>query len=236
MSVIAVCGLPGSGKTLFVTYLMRKHFKEENSLFKRIFKRKDLKVNVYSNFPIKFNKRYYSNRVSLDDFNRYQKWYMDSDVVLDEFQLYFDSLDFKNFPKNVTRNFQLHRHYGINNIYILSQHPSRIVKQARVLVCEFYEIVKMVKIPFTGLGFFRYNVYYNNEDFGKPTNVKKKDVNYRFKKRITFPFRYKKVFKSYDTKYMRCLVSDKNYINNIAFKDKYMDLKEVSYSFGIDRD
>lgn len=236
MSVVAICGLPGAGKTLFATYLMKKHFRHENGILRRILKKNQLNVNVYSNYPIRLSKNYFSNRVSLYDFDTYKKWYMDSDVVLDEFQLYFDSLDFKKFPRNIARNFQLHRHYGINNIYILSQHPSRIVKQARVLVCEFYEVVKMYKIPFTGLGFFRYNIYYNFEDFGKPVNVKKREVTYRFKKRITLPFRYKKIFKSYDTKYMRCLVDEKPYIEQVPFEDKFMSLEEVEKTFDITND
>ena len=31
MSVIAVCGLPGTGKTLFTTYIAKKHYKKHNS-------------------------------------------------------------------------------------------------------------------------------------------------------------------------------------------------------------
>lgn len=160
---------------------------------------------------------------------------MDSDIVIDEMQLYFDSLDYKDFPRIVARNFQLHRHFGINNIYILSQDPSRLVKQARVLVSEFYEIVRLVKIPFTGLGFFRYNIYYKFEDYGKPVKVNKNDVPYRFKKRITFPFRFKKIYKSYDTKYMRCLVDDKDYVKKEVFKDKFMNLDEVEETFNFKR-
>ena len=32
MSVIAICGLPGTGKTLFATYLAKKHFKKDNGI------------------------------------------------------------------------------------------------------------------------------------------------------------------------------------------------------------
>ena len=218
MSVIAVCGLPGSGKSLFITNLMLKHYRSENGILKRLFFKKKLNNNIYSNFPIKLAKNTFSNAISLNDLDKYMRYPMDSDLVFDEFQLYFDSLDFKNFPKVVRANFQLHRHFGINNIYILSQHPSRIVKQARVLVCEFYEIVRFIKIPIIGIGIFRYNIFYNYEDFGKPVNVKHADVTYKFKKRCMF-FRYKKAFKSYNTKFMRSLVDNEPLLSKVPYKN-----------------
>lgn len=231
MSVIAICGLPGTGKTLFSTYLMKKKFKRENWLIKRLFRHGLYNNNVFSNYPIKLNKKHYSNQVSLYDLKKYHKWYMDSDIVLDEFQLYCDSIDFKDFPSKVRNFFQLHRHFGVNDIYVLSQDPSRIVKQVRVLICEFYEIVKFYKIPFLGIGFFRYNIFYKDEDYGRSVKVKKQDVQYKFKKRISLPFRYKKIYKSYNTKYMRCLVDNEPYFERNEFKDKYMSLEESENTF-----
>lgn len=230
MSVVAVCGLPGTGKTLFCTYLANKEFKKENTKFKKLF-RKIKKVEsvrnvVFSNYPIKFDKKNYSNMVSLFDMARWNKYYMNCTFIFDEFQLYFDSLDFKNFPKNIRNTFQLHRHFGISNIFIISQHPSRIVKQARVLVTEFYEITKFIKIPFTGIAFFRYNIYYDFENYGKPVNVKKSEVVYRFKKKIKF-FRYKKVFKSYDTKYFKKLVEDSDYVPKVSYADLAMEKVDI---------
>ena len=46
MSVIAVCGLPGSGKTLFSTYLMKKSYRKENNIFKRLFFKKKINNNI----------------------------------------------------------------------------------------------------------------------------------------------------------------------------------------------
>jgi len=230
LSVIAICGLPGTGKTLFSTYLMTRKFKKENWLIKRLFRHLNYNNNVFSNYPIKLNKKRYSNQVSLYDLMKYKKWYMDSDIVLDEFQLYCDSIDFKNFPSKVRNFFQLHRHFGVNNIYVLSQDPSRIVKQVRVLICEYYEIVKFIRIPIIGIGIFRYNIFYNDEDYGKSVNVKKQDVQYKFKKRIKF-CRYKKIYKAYNTKYMRCLVDNESYFERVEFNDKYMTLQEVESAF-----
>lgn len=230
MSVIAVCGLPGTGKTLFCTHIGCRHYKKDNKLLKRFIrkiKREETKVNgIFSNYPIRLKKKVYSNMCSLFDMAQWNQYYMNSDFIFDEFQLYFDSLDFKNFPKVIRNTFQLHRHFGINNIFIISQHPSRIVKQARVLVTEFYEITRFIKIPFLGIGLFRYNIYYNFEDYGKPVNVKKSEVPYRFKKKIKF-FRYKKVFKSYDTKYFKRLVEDEDHIVKVPYACLSMEKLDI---------
>lgn len=258
MSVIAVCGLPGKGKTLFVTYLMKKKYDHENNFLKRIITKKRF-VNVFSNYPIKLNtnKRYdkrinkinkknikkgidsvdndkavYSFQISLNDFLHFRKQVPDSYIVFDEFQSYFDSLDYKNFPKIISSNFQFHRHFGIKDIFLISQHPSRIVKQARILVNEFYNITKFIKLPF-GIALLKYNIYYNYEDFGKSVNVKKEDVIYDFKKKIKF-FKYKRVFESYDTKYMKALVEDKPYIRLDPFNNKIMKYNDVLSNFKIE--
>ncbi|MBQ3142322.1 MAG: hypothetical protein IJB82_02320 [Bacilli bacterium] len=232
MSVIAVCGLPGKGKTLFATYLMKKKYKRENNIFKRFFSKKRF-INIFSNYPIKLDdkKNIYSYKISLNDFLYFKKQVPDSFIVLDEFQSYFDSLEYKNFPKRISQNFQFHRHFSIKDIYLISQHPSRIVKQARVLVNEFYNITKFIKLPF-GIAFLRYNIYYNFEDFGKSVDVKKEDVIYDFKKKIVL-FKYKKVFKSYDTKYMKALVEDKDYIKTDMYDHKLMNLNDIKSIFNI---
>lgn len=226
MSVIAICGLPGSGKTLFATYLAMKKYKKDN-----LFKRKK-ENNIYSNYPILLNKskHVFSNKAGLFDFDMYQQWDYHSTIFLDEIQLYFDSLDFKQFPKKIRNNFQLHRHYGIDDIYILSQHPSRIVKQLRVLVCEFYDITTFFRFPFLPFAFVRYNIYYNFEDFGKSVKVKLADVPYKFKKKIKF-FNYKKVYKAYDTCYMYALVKDKEFIPKNSYDNKKMQLLDIFHEF-----
>ena len=229
MSVVYIGGVPGSGKTLFATYLMKKKFNKENRF--KIF-RKKYYLNVFSNYPINLYKKVFSYSITLDDFKRFNKHIPDCDIVFDEFQSYFDSLDYKNFPKTISKNFQFHRHFGINDIYLLSQHPSRIVKQARILINEFYQIVKFWKIPIIGIAIMRYNIYYNFEDYGRSVNVKKDEVQYDFKKKIRF-FRYKKVFKSYDTKYLRALVDDKPYLDNSVYSSTKMTLESIKNNFNI---
>ena len=229
MSVIGICGLPGSGKTLFATYLANKHYKKTNFLKKEKFN------NIYSNYPILLNKKknVFSNMISLNSFLHYHNWDYHASIFIDEVQLYFDSLEFKNFPKTIRNNFQLHRHFGIDDIYLLSQHPSRIVKQLRVLICEFYDITRFIKIPLTPFCFFRYNIYYNYEDFGKSVKVKIDDVPYKFKKKFLI-FNYKKVYKSYDTCYMYGLVKDKSFFTKCEYDSKKMSINDIYNTFGID--
>ncbi len=228
MSVTAVCGLPGSGKSLFTTYLMVKHYKKINR-----FKSKKKKVNcIYSNFPVKLDKNHYSKPIGLFDINLQHSWEPGSVIGIDEVQLYFDSLEFKEFPKSIRNAFQLHRHFGIKDIYVNSQHPSRIVKQLRVLISQFYDVVGFIKIPFTPFAIFRYNIYYNADDFGKSVNVKKSDVSYKFTKKILI-INYKKVYKAYDTIYMNNLVSDKPKFDSSEFISKLMSKDDIDNTFCI---
>lgn len=228
MSVVAVCGLPGSGKTLFTTYLAMKQYKRLN----RFNFSKEKKNYIYSNYPIKLDKKHYSKAVGLSDLSLNNSWETGATIILDEIQLYFDSLEFKDFPKTIRNAFQLHRHFGISDIYINSQHPSRIVKQVRVLVSKFYDIVKFIKIPFTPWCLFIYNVYYNADDFGKSVKVNKSDVSYKFSKRHLF-MNYKKVYKAYDTIYMNNLVSDKPAYDSKEFNSKVMSKADINDVFDI---
>lgn len=232
MSVIALCGLPGSGKTFYATYLMRQHYKKENNIFKRLFFKKKIFNNVYSNYPIKLDRNHYSNSISLDDLNFSHSYKQDSDVVLDEAQSYYDSLEYKDFPKEQRNFFQFHRHFGIKDIFVISQDPSRIPKQIRALCCEFYDITRKICIPILGICFLRFNVYYKNDDFGKSVQVKRTEVPYKFKKCYKFFF-YKKVYKSYDTKYMSKLLEGKEIIKNKEFNNRSLTKDDIYKLFNV---
>lgn len=228
MSVIAVCGLPGSGKTLLTTYFMLKHYKKMNR-----FKSSKKKVNcIYTNFPVKLDKEHYSKSIGLWDINLQHSWEPNSVIGVDEVQLYVDSLEFKDFPKSIRNTFQLHRHFGINDIYLVTQHVSRLVKQVRILCSEFIDVVGFIKIPFTPFAIFHYNIYYNSEDFGKSVKVNKADVSYKFSKRFLI-INYKKVYKAYDTIYMNNLVSDKPKFDSLEFISKLMSKDDIDNTFGI---
>lgn len=256
MSVIFIGGVPGSGKTLFATYLVKKKFKREN-----LFKRKKFINNIFTNYPVqltnyfKKRKKYkkqvvraydekgrllkrvnfvdrniYSRKVCLQDFNTYHRHIPDSVYVFDEFHAVIDSLDYKTFPKKIQKTFQFHRHFGIKDIYVICQHPSRLVKQVRILVDEFYKIKKFIKIPFLGICIFKYSVYYNFEDYGKSTKVKKEDAIYDFDNKIRI-FRYKKVFNSYDTKYMKALVEEEKYFETEPYNCLNLTIEDIKNNF-----
>lgn len=228
MSVTAVCGLPGSGKTLLTTYFMLKHYKKMNR-----FKSKKKKVNsIYTNFPVKLDKGHFSKPIGLFDINLEHSWNPNAVIAIDEVQLYVDSLEFKDFPKTIRNTFQLHRHFGISDIYLDTQHPSRMVKPLRILCSKFIDVVGFVKIPFTPFALFYYNVYYNYEDFGKSVKVNKSDVSYKFSKRFLI-MNYKKVFKAYDTIYMNNLVSDKPLYDSKEFDSKLMSKADINATFDV---
>ena len=259
MSVIFVGGVPGSGKTLFCTSIAKSKFRKEN-LFRRKKKRIN---NVFTNYPVqltnlfskrnKFNKvvirskdafghvvkdvsyldkNQYSRSTTLMAFNVYHKYIPDSIYIFDEFHAMFDSLEFKDFPKKIQKTFQFHRHFGIKDIYVVCQHPSRLVKQVRVLVDEFYQIKKFIKIPFIGIGMFKYVIYYNFEDYGKSTKVKKEDVQYDFKCKLKF-VRYKKLFKSYYTKYMKALVEEELYYETVPYSCLSLSKEDILKNFNM---
>jgi len=231
--VICVCGKPGTGKTLFTTYLLKKKFYKENNIFKRSFSKKPFFNNCFSNYPIRLYKDNYSNKVSLLDFNYFSQWLMDSDIVIDEVQAYFDSTEHKSIPKTIPNNFQFHRHFGINNIYIVSQDPSRIPKYFRILAQEYFQIKKFVIIPFTGIAIFFYTIWNREEDYGMPSKLnreQKKHIAYEYRNKIRL-FRYKRIFKSYDTKYLKYLVKDLKIYNKGTYIDLPMDREDILSNF-----
>lgn len=231
--VIAVCGKPGSGKTLFATHMLKKAFRRENGVLSREFGKGKFYNNVYSNYPVNLHKNIYSNKVNLLDFKEFHKWKMDSVIVLDEIQAYFDSIEFKKIPKNIAMNMQFHRHFGIDTIYFLSQDPSRIPKVFRVLAQEWYQIKYHVKIPFIGVAFFRYTIWNREEDYNFPSNLSRRErlnATYDYKNKWLF-FRYKKVYKSYETKYMKSLVEDKNIFNNGVYVENELSLNDILTNF-----
>lgn len=215
MSVISINGLPGKGKTLLSTHLAIKHFKNQNKFFPRLIRklqRKEVIYNsVYSNFPICLDKRkkIYSNRVSVYDLMNQNSFLSDSLIIIDEIQLFYDSDEYKTFPRIIANFNQAHRHFGIKDIIYISQHPSRVVKKLRNVVSEYYRIKTLCRIPILSIGFISARVTYEFEDyelsFTKDSELRKmKDI----KSKIFF-VNFRKAFKAYDTCYLRPLNANK---------------------------
>lgn len=240
--VIALSGIPGSGKNVRATYLAKKHFKHYNNVLRKIIrkiKHEDLIVNnVYTTYPIllkKYSKRskkkdIYSNRVTIYDLvpdNRFKKG---ACIIIDEAQAFYDSEEYKIFPKKIAIFNQFHRHFDIDNIYYISQHPSRILKRLCVLASEFDKVKTFVNIPFINLGFMHIVVYYERDDYGKYNHPKKEAKTYDVKNKMCL-FWTKPVFKSYDSKYLRVLNIDKPLYDIGEFESLSLSESEVKYIY-----
>lgn len=240
--VVAINGLPGSGKNVRATYLAKKHFKKQNNIIRKIIRKikheETLVNNVYSTYPIllkKYRKKskkedIYSNVVTLYDLvpdNRFQKH---SCIIIDEAQAFYDSEEHKVFPKEIAVFNQFHRHFDIDNIYYVSQHPSRILKKLCVLMSEFDKVKTFIRIPLIGIGFMHLVVYYERDDYGKYNHPKKEAKTYDVKNKFCI-FMTRKVFKSYDSKYLRALNEDKPLYSKGEFASLELTEEQIKYIY-----
>ena len=232
----SINGLPGKGKNVLATYLAKHSFRRENSLLKRLYRRikhKDIyNNNIYSSFPIILNKRHhiYSNMVTLDDLNGNYSFKNNAEIFIDEVQSFYDSDEYKDFPKSIAVFNQFHRHFGIKNIYYISQHPSRIVKKLRNVTCQYTKVRKFIIIPIINLGIMYLTNYYEFEDYGKwhhpSKEMKTYDVDNHFK-----IFFVSNVFKSYNSKYLNVLNKDKPLLDRGEFDNTYLSESQIKAIF-----
>lgn len=240
--VTIISGIPGSGKNVRATYIAKKHFKKENSLIRRIIRKlfhKEIIINnVYTTYPVllkKYSKRskkknIYSNRVTLFDLvpdNRFKK---NALIIIDETQAFYDSEEHKDFPKEIAVFNQFHRHFDISDIYYISQHPSRIMKKLRILACEFDKIKTFINIPFINIGFMHIVSYFEFDDYGKYNHPKKEAKTYDVKNHYKL-FLTGKVFKSYNSKYLRVLNEDKPLYDKGTFNYLSLSEREIRYIY-----
>ena len=237
MSVIGLHGIPGSGKTLgAVGGIALKTYKKDNRLIKRLirrFLRVPIRINtVYSNFPILLDKKrkIYSNIVSIDDLNNHYSFYPNATIILDEIQAYYDSSkDFKQFPRNIATFFQFHRHFGIKNIYLISQSPSRVVKYLREICGEYQRIKKYIKIPILHIGFIYYRKCHELEHYFMAfTRSKEQKRMYDIKSGF-YIFNYKKVYSAYKSRYLEIFNRDKPLLYKSTYKT--LDFPKSEYDY-----
>lgn len=235
--ITCISGLPGKGKNVFGTYLAKKHFKHENSLilrFTRYIRHQDTYINnVYSTYPILLNKRkkIFSRVVTLNDLDGSYSFLKNSIIIIDEVQSFYDSDEYKEFPKNIAIFNQFHRHFDIKDIYYISQHPSRIVKKLRNVACQFIKIRKFVIIPFIELGVMYYSSYYEFDDYGKWHHPDKEFKTYDVDNHFVMFFT-RKIFKSYYSKYLKVLNINKPLLEKGTFSFLDMTQEEVSQVYG----
>lgn len=235
MSVISINGLPGKGKTLTSVNMAIKHFKKENTFLKRNIRRLQRKSpylnNVYSNFPICLNKRknIYSKRVSIYDMMNEYSFDFNSLLIIDEVQLFYDSDEYKKFPRIIANFNQAHRHFGIKDIIYISQHPSRVVKKLRNVVSEYYRIKSVIKIPILKIGLITCRITYEFEDYEQAFTKDKELKKMRDIKTKIFLCNFRKVYKAYNTVYLFPLNSDKPRIDKGVYDKVDLELSDVDF-------
>lgn len=236
--ITCVNGIPGSGKNVLVTKICLHHYKKTNNSIRRLIrkiKKEPIWINnVYSTYPILLKKtkkeKVYSNIVTIYDLVPSNRFLNHAVIVIDETQAFYDSEDHKEFPKEIAIFNQFHRHFDIDDIYYVSQHPSRIMKKLRILACEFDKIKRFICIPFIHLAFMHIVRYFEFDDYGKYNHPKKEAKTYDVKNKYMLFFAGK-VFKAYDSKYLKVLNIDKPLYNRGMFRKIDLSEKEIKYIY-----
>lgn len=225
------CGIPGSGKTLDTTRVALKHYKKDNKKIRKLlryflkFNFKEYKTHldycnsfpqgkintVYSNYPILLDKkrRIYSNHVNLWDLNNDYSFEPGALIIIDEVQLYADSDEYKDKKINaklskIAKFLQAHRHFGVKDIILVSQHPSRVFKKARNICESYLRHSKIINLPIISYTIMFGRYYYNVDDYGKyvpRSREERKKIPFDYKNFVTV-FNRKKVFNAYDSRYL----------------------------------
>lgn len=253
MAVKTLCGVPGSGKTLNSTRIGVKHYSIENNMLKHFiisflsklkikkfvilndyYKKfsKNKIINVYSNYPILLDSKnnIYSKYCDIWDLNNECSFEPNSIIILDEIQLRVDSDEYKDKEVNkklskIAKFLQAHRHFGIKDIYFITQHPSRLFKKARNVCESFTKQSAIIKIPFTSFAFMKTIDYFTLDDYGKfipRSREEKKKLPFDYKKKYIF-FNYKKVFKRYDSRYLSIYNYNKPLLDSECFDNFKID-------------
>ena len=125
--IVGYFGLPGSGKTTFLTMIAQKELK-------RIALGKSKYEYVLTNFYCEG-----TFRIDYMDLGKFDL--RNSLILLDEITLDADSRDFKFFPKEKRYFFVLHRHYNCDIIYFTQQWDA-VDKKIRNLTSDLFYVKK----------------------------------------------------------------------------------------------
>ena len=116
-------GLPGSGKTTFLTMIAQKELRLIRS-------GKSKYDKVFTNF-------YCDGCYVLRWQDLGTKLFENCLILIDEITLFADSRDFKQFPQSIKTFFILHRHYCCDIVYF-TQHYNNVDKKIRDLTYDLY--------------------------------------------------------------------------------------------------
>lgn len=240
--VRTINGIPGSGKNVIATHIAKKHYKKTNSFLRRVIRRmtrQPVRVNnVYTSYPVllrkgsKLFKRepVYSRRVTIFDLVPTNRFLPNSEIIIDEVQVMFDSEEYKEFPKDIATFNQFHRHFGIHDIIYITQHPSRLMKKLRVLCSEFDRVKTFILIPFINFAIINVVQYYEFDDYGKYNHPKKEAKTYDVNNKL-YLFFARKVFNSYDSTYMRILNINSPLYDKGVYNSPILSDNEIKYIF-----
>ena len=125
--IVGYFGLPGSGKTTFLTRIAQKELRN-------IAKGKSKYERVYTNF--------YCQVCYKIDFKNLGVYNVENALVLlDEITLDADSRDFKSFAHHTKSFFLLHRHYNCDVIYF-TQQWNNVDKKIRDVTSDLFYVTK----------------------------------------------------------------------------------------------
>ena len=236
--ITCISGIPGSGKNVRATYLAKKHYKKNNTIIKKLIRKIKhepvIQNNIYSTYPIllkKYRKKskkkdIYSNIVTIYDLIPDNRFIKHADIFCDETQASGSS----SLVILIATFNQFHRHFDVDNIYYITQHPSRLMKKLRILCCEFNKIKTFINIPFINIGLMHIVKYYEFDDYGKYHHPKKEAKTYDVKNKMCLFFT-KKVFKSYDSKYLKVLNMDKPLYDIGTFDSLMLTEQQIKYIY-----
>lgn len=185
--------------------------------------------NVYSTFPILLDKKHniYSNKVTLWDLLNESSFLPNSVIIIDEIQLFVDSDEYKDkimtlVLRRLGNFMQAHRHFGIKNIYVTSQGVTRVFKKCRDVCSGYLKLNKVIKVPFIPFGMISGTIYYDIDYYGKyipKSREERKKLPFEFKK-IRLFCNMKKIYFSYDSRYL----ANMNYSKPLLNRGLYTDL------------
>lgn len=123
-------GVPGVGKSTTLVKIARKEQRRLRKRYKYIYT-----VNI----DIKG-----CTRITKDDFEKYK--FRDALILWDEITLDYDNRNFKDFSQNAKESWLLHRHLGLDIIYV-TQNFENVDKKIRDLTLELWYMSRSV-VPF----------------------------------------------------------------------------------------
>ena len=132
--ISAIFGLPGSGKSLCLSYIAYRAVNDKSINFHGFHLSSAKYARVYTNFPCE-------GAYKLDFETLGKAPYSDCLMLIDEIQLFADSRNFKTFGDNLKYFFSMHRHDKIDIVYA-SQSFDNVDKRIRSLTDRLYYVDK----------------------------------------------------------------------------------------------